>query len=244
MNKLNKVFKTVGVFLLFLFFSSLFFVALNIDTKNISDMKYIIYLSISNLILLGIYIYIYHKDLSKDFKDYFEDFNHNFDTSLKYWLTGFGIMAISNIIISYILNMTIAGNEENVRNFIDVSPLLMLFNASIYAPIVEELTFRKSIRDVISNKWFYALVSGLLFAFMHIMGYITNPIDTIYLIPYGALGISFALLYYKTNNIFSTITMHAMHNTIAILFYLLVGGLLWRSLLDFYSLFYYSFFFY
>lgn len=244
MNKLNKVFKLIGIFLLFLFFSSIFFIVLNIDTKNISDMKYIIYLSISNLILLGIYIYIYHKDLSKDFKEYFEDFNHNFDISLKYWLTGFGIMAISNIIISFVLKMTIAGNEENVRNFIDVSPLLMLFNASIYAPIVEELTFRKSIREVISNKWFYALVSGLLFAFMHIMGYITSPIDIIYLIPYGALGISFALLYYKTNNIFSTITMHAMHNTIAILFYLAVGGLLWKSLLDFYSLFYYLFFYY
>ena len=226
MNKLNKSFKLIGVFLLFLFFSSIFFMILNINPNNISDMKYIIYLSISNLILLSIYIYIYRKDLSKDFKEYFEDFNHNFDTSLKYWLTGFGIMAISNVIISFILNMTIAGNEENVRNFINVSPLLMLFNASIYAPVVEELTFRKSIREVISNKWFYVLTSGLLFAFMHIMGYINSPIDIIYLIPYGALGISFALLYYKTNNIFSTITMHAMHNTIAILLYLAVGGLL------------------
>lgn len=244
MNKLNKSFKLIGVFLLFLFFSSIFFMILNINPNNISDMKYIIYLSISNLILLSIYIYIYRKDLSKDFKEYFEDFNHNFDTSLKYWLTGFGIMAISNVIISFILNMTIAGNEENVRNFINVSPLLMLFNASIYAPVVEELTFRKSIREVISNKWFYVLTSGLLFAFMHIMGYINSPIDIIYLIPYGALGISFALLYYKTNNIFSTITMHAMHNTIAILLYLAVGGLLWKSLLDFYSLFYYLSFYY
>ena len=63
MNKLNKVFKLIGIFLLFLFFSSIFFIVLNIDTKNISDMKYIIYLSISNLILLSIYIYIYHKDV-------------------------------------------------------------------------------------------------------------------------------------------------------------------------------------
>jgi len=226
MNKLYKILKVIGIFSLFLLFSSLFFMILNIDTNTISDKKYIIYFSISNLILLGIFIYIYHKDLSKDFKEYFEDFNNNFDISLKYWLSGFAIMVISNLIISFILNMTIAGNEENVRSFINVSPILMLFNASIYAPIVEELTFRKSIREVINNKWIYAIVSGLLFGFMHIMGYITSPIDIIYLIPYGALGISFALLYYKTNNIFSTITMHAFHNTIAILLYLALGGLL------------------
>ena len=58
---------------------------------------------------------------------------------------------------------------------------------------------------------------------MHVLGSVTNTIDYLYIIPYLGIGISFAYLYDKTNNIFSTITMHSLHNTIAIITYL--GGL-------------------
>ena len=80
-------------------------------------------------------------------------------------------MAISNIIITFVLKQTIAGNEELVRSYIDTSPLLMIFSTVIYAPICEELTFRKSIKDAINNKYIYILTSGLLFGFLHIVRY-------------------------------------------------------------------------
>ena len=102
----------------------------------------------------------------------------------------------------------------------------MIFDVSVYAPFVEELTFRKSIRDVINNKWCYVLASGLLFGLLHIIGYIDSVSDLIYLIPYGSLGVCFALLYYKTNNIFSTIIVHSLHNSIAIFLYLVMGGVI------------------
>ena len=130
-------------------------------------------------------------------------------------------MYISNYIITHILNMNLASNEVSVRNYINVSPLLMILSTCIYSPIVEELAFRKSIRDCTSNKWVFILISGLLFGLLHIISNINNPLGLLYLIPYGAFGITFATLYYKTNNIYSTITIHAMHNTLAIIIYLL-----------------------
>ena len=139
-------------------------------------------------------------------------------------------MATSNIIITFVLKQTIAGNEELVRSYIDTSPLLMIFSTVIYAPICEELTFRKSIKDAINNKYIYILTSGLLFGFLHIVSYINTPLDLVYLIPYASLGIVFATLYYKTNNIFSTITIHAMHNALSVLVYLSLGGLSWKNL--------------
>ena len=161
----------------------------------------------------------------KNGKEYFQNFSENFKQSFKYWLVGFAIMAISNIIITFVLKQTIAGNEELVRSYIDTSPLLMIFSTVIYAPICEELTFRKSIKDAINNKYIYILTSGLLFGFLHIVSYINTPLDLVYLIPYASLGIVFATLYYKTNNIFSTITIHAMHNALSVLVYLSLGGL-------------------
>ncbi|UKI26986.1 MAG: CPBP family intramembrane metalloprotease [Bacilli bacterium] len=210
---------------------------LNIDVNSISDVKYLFYLSIFLIYyFLIIYFFIYKDTLIKDFKKYFSDFNKNFELSFKYWLVGFGIMVISNLILTYVLKMTTAGNEEVVRGYIDTAPLLMIFCTCIYAPVCEELTFRKSIRDVIDNKYLYVLVSGLIFGLLHVIGFISTPLDLLYLIPYGSLGIVFLLLlYYRTNNIFSSITIHAMHNALSVLVYLFIRRSCMKKIVRFFS---------
>ena len=131
-------------------------------------------------------------------------------------------MYISNYIIGIITNGQLAENEEAVRNLIDTVPLYMAFNVMIYAPITEELIFRKSIREFINNKWIYALISGLVFGGLHAISSITDIISLLYLIPYCSLGIIFGLLYYKTNNIFSTIIIHSIHNAIAFILHVVI----------------------
>lgn len=224
-NKLQNILKSIGMVFLLLFFPTIFFTVLNIDQTKIAEKNYIILLTISNLLLIFIFILIYKKTLLKDLKEYKKNINTNMETAIKYWSIGFTIMIISNLIITFILNKSISGNEQDVRAYIDSFPLFMIFNTVIYAPITEELTFRKSIKDAINNKWFYVITSGLLFGLLHIISYITNWTDLIYLIPYSSLGIAFALLYHKTNNIFSCISMHALHNLLAIVIYLLGASL-------------------
>lgn len=224
-KKLLNILKSIAVILLMLTFTNIFFSILNINTTNLTEQTYILYLTISNIILIGIYFLIYKKTIINDFKNYIKDFSNNFTIGIKYWLIGFIIMIVSNLIITFILNKGLAGNEEEVRSYIDSFPLFMIFNTVIYAPLTEELTFRKSIKDAVSNKWIYVLISGLVFGGLHIISYTTTWTDLIYLIPYSSLGISFALLYHKTNNIFSTITMHAMHNLLAVTVYLLGAAL-------------------
>ena len=220
-KKILYMLKSIGLIFLILLFPSIFFIILNVDVANISDTKYIFYLTIANLTLMGIFIYIYRKTLVRDFKNYIKNFSNNLELGIKYWLIGFIIMAMSNLFITYVLNKGIAGNEQDVRNYLEAFPLFMVFNTVIYAPLTEELAFRKSIREAINNKWMYVLVSGLVFGMLHISSYMTSWTDLIYLIPYSSLGIAFALLYYKTDNIFSSMTMHAIHNFLAVAVYLL-----------------------
>lgn len=137
-------------------------------------------------------------------------------------------MYISNLFITFVLNKQLAGNEETVRNYLITLPLLMTFDAAICAPINEELTFRKSFKEIFPSKWVFVIMSGLIFGSLHVASYIETFSDIIYLIPYSALGIAFALLYYKTDNIFSSITMHSIHNLLASLLVLL-GASLWKS---------------
>lgn len=224
-NKNKNIFKTSGILLLMMFWPSFIFTIFNIDLNTVSDKTYIIYYTISSLTLSIILIWTYKKEILKKIKDYFNNFSKNFEISFKYWFIGLIIMYASNLFITYILNKQLAGNEENVRNYLNTMPLLMSLNTIIIAPINEEITFRKSFKEVFQNKWIFAIMSGLVFGLLHITSYVTTLSDFIYIIPYGALGFIFALLYYKTDNIFSTITMHSLHNLLATLLVLL-GGLL------------------
>ena len=89
---------------------------------------------------------------------------------------------------------------------------------------------RKSIKEIIPGKniitkYLYILTSGLVFAGMHLLGQVTSTLDYLFLIPYGALGVAFAALYHKTDNIFSTMMMHSLHNTATIILYFTIGGI-------------------
>ena len=130
-------------------------------------------------------------------------------------------MIISNYLIVIFTNSTISQNEQAVRDLIDKAPLFMIFESLIYAPITEEIIFRKSIKDIINNKYIYIIISGTLFGLMHIIGAINNYQELLYIIPYSAVGIMFAITYEKTKNIFSTITIHSFHNGLTLILYLL-----------------------
>ena len=46
------------------------------------------------------------------------------------------------------------------------------------------------------------------------MSSISTTLDLFYIIPYSALGVVFALMLYKTDNIFVSMGFHFMHNGI------------------------------
>ena len=100
----------------------------------------------------------------------------------------------------------------------------MIFSTIIYAPFVEELIFRKSIRDIIDNDYLYIIISGLTFGFVHTLAGSTLQ-ELIYIIPYGALGSCFAIMHVKTKNIYTSMTFHMIHNAIVV-FISIAGNIL------------------
>ena len=220
------------IFLLFcmIFLQYIPLIILRIDPKSIPQNIAIIYNFIIDLIVILIIIIMYKKRIITEFKSYIKNFGNNIETSFKYYIPGFILMVISNIAIVFFFKEANANNEEAVRTMISLFPAYMIFSVSIYAPFVEETIFRRCIKDTILSlgnnkltKYIYVFISGFIFAVLHIIGSATQVIDYIYIFPYISLGISFALLYYKTDNIFSTVIMHSMHNTVAIILYILSG---------------------
>lgn len=202
------------------------------DIDTFSQIMKVFYNFVCDIGYMLIVFLIYNDTIIEDFKKYFKKFGANFEISFKYYLVGLIIMIVSNLIITFFFTKASANNEETVRTLIDSYPLYMIFSVSIYAPFIEEIVFRKSIKDSILafgknkfTKYLYIATSGLIFASLHVVGITTSAWDYLYIIPYLSLGCAFAALYHKTDNIFSTIMLHSMHNTFTIILYLLAGGM-------------------
>lgn len=221
-EKTINVVKCIFLFILFFTISAIPVLIFRIDINKFSDLDKVIYSLSCSLLFLSIIMLCYRKTLVKDFKPYFKNFGKNFENSFKYYLVGVGVMIFSNLIITLLFQGDLSTNEVLVRSYINASPLLMAIDISFYAPLAEELLFRKSVRDVVKNKWLYIFISGFIFGGMHVIG-TEGLIGLLYLIPYCSLGFTFAYIYAKTDNIYSSIMLHFMHNTLTLIL-LLVGA--------------------
>ncbi len=182
--------------------------------------------NISSLICLLIYgsllILIYLKEIKEEFFIFKKDFKNCLDTGFKYWMLGLFLMIVSNVIINLIIfKGKIATNEELNRQEMLLHPFFTMISAVLFAPILEELIFRKSL-DKIFRPLTYVLLSGILFGFAHTIADLSNPLNLLYIIPYGSLGASFAIMNYKTKTIFTSIMIHTLHNLLTCTLLLIV----------------------
>ena len=180
---------------------------------------------LGDIVFIIILFLIYYKDLVEEFKNYKKDLSNNISTSFKYYIIGILLMITFNkIIISITGSMSL--NETKVREVLFNNLPLMLIEIAITAPLIEELVFRKSISTIFSNKWIFALVSGLLFGGAHIMTNLTTGVfvatDLLYILPYGAFGFCFALMNREIKSTFSSIFIHSFHNVSTVILLLLV----------------------
>lgn len=206
---MKKGFLNVLLYLLFPgIFISMFH---NIMNSNFSYSLFTIF----PYMILSIYYIIIYK---KDFIYYLKNFKLKYmKWILIIWIIGFILMILSNYIINYkILPNNISGNEELNRTLLFNHKFTYTLLLSIIIPFLEEISFRLEFKKNIKNKYVFLILTSLLFASMHLFT-TTKVIELIYVIPYIILGFTFSFIYYKTNNIFSSIIAHIIHNTLIVI---------------------------
>ena len=224
-EKIKYIIKGIIVLLIFYFSVYLQYIPIkifNIDIKHMSNTTAVVLSTFSSLVLFIIFFIMYRKDLKKDFKDFYKNKEDYMDIGIRCWIIGLLIMFISNYILNIVLKAGGANNEKAVQTMIKSLPLLMLIDAGIIAPFTEEIVFRKTLKDIFKNKWLFIIFSFILFGGAHVISSSKTIIDYLFIIPYGSLGAAFAYAYYKTDNIFTSISLHMIHNTILILISILI----------------------
>ena len=189
----------------------------NINLSALPRIARISILIINYLIYVFAMIFIFWEDIKRCIKDLKKDFSSKVLLGLNCWIIGCLVMTISSVIISLITGNSTSTNEGLVRQSIKVAPIFMLFLCTVVAPIFEEMTFRKALYGLIKNKVVFIISSGVIFGLLHIAGSYSGPLDLLYVIPYGAMGCSFAFLLTQTDNIVLPIGIHMIHNFILVL---------------------------
>ena len=175
---------------------------------------------ISEVLIAAILIFIYRKDFKGKYQELKNaEGNKKIISSFKVWLIGLALMIVFNIFLSIIIG-DIAENEEVNRSIISNYSFYAITSMIILTPICEEIIFRLSISKMDVNKYIYIIFSGLIFGFAHVIG--STGLQALYIIPYAALGCSFAYIYEKQKNILCTMLMHSIHNLVCILIILFI----------------------
>lgn len=173
-------------------------------------------LIIMELILVIVFALMNRDKLLKDYEDYNNNYKYYLKFGLKCWFTGLIFMVLSNAFINNTVG-EIASNELSNRMLLGAYPIYSVFAMCLFGPFIEELVFRGNFKNAIDNDILFIIITALIFSGVHVFNGFSNIKDLLYFLPYGSMSIAFGVIYTKTNNIYSSIVMHMIHNTLCLI---------------------------
>lgn len=225
-TELRNMFIGIGVIFLYFILSGYvydFIRIFGINYNNLSTISKYIYLTLYQLLMLVIIAFIYRKDFISNFKEFKSNIVLYIKKYIKYWIIALILMIISNIVISNFTTTFTSENNKAIINELKIAPLYILIVTIFIAPILEELVFRLSFRKIFAHtNILYIILSGIFFGIIHVIGYLENINDLLFVIPYSIPGFIFAYTYTKSNNIFVPISLHLIHNLVMIIILILI----------------------
>ncbi len=134
-----------------------------------------------------------------------------------------GSLLLSTILANFSIGDS--NNQQLIEGMIlNKGALVTFFSVGIFAPVVEELIYRKAIGDLLipRSKILFYIVSILAFGLPHMLS--TSASIGVWLlmaIPYLFSGLILALAYERFNNIYVAIIAHMINNMIS--FFIILG---------------------
>ncbi|MBQ9318535.1 MAG: CPBP family intramembrane metalloprotease [Bacilli bacterium] len=171
-----------------------------------------LYTFISNIILLIILFIIYHKNILSSLKK----------ISLRRILYLFGIIVVVQMITNLLSVALIGVKNHNtygglLPDFLKNYPVLAIMSLVIIFPIVESITFNKTLRDIINSKWAFIICSSLFFWLVNLLAFDFRFVSIIATMSCFTTSIVINYFYYKDNNISSVIMVKMIYNLIFLL---------------------------
>lgn len=147
---------------------------------------------------------------NKNFWNVFKGDKASIGESIGWGILGFFLVLVGQSIAANIemaLGIPMgSANTETIVMVTEVAPIMMLTTV-LFAPILEELIFRRVVFGSIiqtQNFWLAGIISAIVFAAIHL--------EFTHLLIYAVSGLIFAFLYYKTKRLLTSIIAHMLLN--------------------------------
>ena len=187
------------------------------ETLNITTLAIVISYGISTFALL----FLARDVFKQDFKKIRSWGNFTLQMIIGIFCT-FGAAIVGGILVQLVGVDEAAANQEAVEASLGAMPLAMTFSIVIFAPIVEEIVFRLVLMRMFNWKPILNIIfSSLIFGLMHVIAG-----GIIHIIPYFLMGLVFAIIYHKNDNIWHATILHVIHNGLTVLLVVVGQGLL------------------
>lgn len=191
--------KTLCLFAVYLFYTPIISQILNVF--GLTDENIIMF--VADLLFLISIVILYKKSLRDNWYSFRKDYSWKKKIGvITKWIAIFFICNMAMGLLTELLFPSAA--NEVVENTSVLSGLKLgytVFKTIIFATIAEELLFKKSIRDVIENKWLFILVSGIVYTAMNFMySDFSNPYIFVDVLVYLIPAFIFSYAYVKNND--------------------------------------------
>ncbi|CAM5206922.1 CAAX prenyl protease-like protein OS=Ureibacillus acetophenoni OX=614649 GN=SAMN05877842_11655 PE=4 SV=1 [Ureibacillus acetophenoni] len=149
---------------------------------------------------------------NKSFWNVFKGEKASIGATVGWGIIGFFLVLVGQTIAANIeMALGIEAGSQNTETIImvtEIAPIMML-STVLFAPILEELVFRRVIFGSIiiqtQNFWIAGIISAVVFAAIHR--------DFTHILIYTVSGFIFAFLYYKTKRLLTSIIAHMLLNS-------------------------------
>lgn len=109
-------------------------------------------------------------------------------------------------------------NSSNEVAIMQLPMYLLIFKTMMFSVIVEELIFKKTVRNIIDNNILFIVISSLLYGFANVIfTKIGSPIILMEAIPYIVISVITGILYIKSNNLGLVMLVKFSYNIIPLM---------------------------
>ena len=182
-------------------------------------------ISKSNLIDIMLYllyafilIFLYKQVFISDFKDIKKNWKKYLMRMLISIVLIFVSMVLINLIVGVLFN--VKGTSENDFSLLTTfkeNSLIVVLLTCIYYPLVEGIIFRKSVRDIIDNKWFFIMFSAIFYFFFNIVYTSMSFNNIMSSVCYLSTMMIVSHFYWKTNNFTLSVLVMSIFNVVVCL---------------------------
>lgn len=210
MDDKNKLIRNIGIFLLYILVPYVLNVFLPSITSS-SVLELTIRIACMFLLLL-FFVFLNKDDIIRDIKAFKSNVLKIVLKSVMYFvilMVGFALISAILIAIYPKFQYT---NSSIVQDILNKNLWFGIFYIFVICLFTEQIVFRKIFKDILHNKYFFVVFSGIIYGIFQVGYNIRTINDILTIIPFSFVGIILSVSYEKTDNIVTPCMVYFLYN--------------------------------